>query len=164
MSNLPSDHPENSVRTPGQYRQVEPLTGAQSSTTPALSNTNEHIHASVRIRLGLGGPGINDDKVGLLGDIKRGIGLGPNKGYKAEALEAGDGRHAWRCVANTQNPPSDPLGASGQIYWEAAPPGVRLPEGFPKTLPEDALGRWEVELLRKWPDIWTQFWTIIPQP
>ncbi|KAI9775684.1 MAG: hypothetical protein M1839_000951 [Geoglossum umbratile] len=161
---------DHSVRTPGQYRQVEPLTGATSDTTPALRNPGEHIHASVRIRLGLRGPGINE-KVGLMGGLKRAVGLGPNKEYRAEALlEAAEERHAWRCVvesrgaADPPNPFSDSSEAQKRIYWEVEPRDLQLPDGFPRTLPEDVLGWWEKELLKRSPDAWGRFWTVVPEP
>lgn len=46
------------TRTPGNYYRVDPLTGAP--THKKLKNTNEYIHASVRSRLGLHGPGVED--------------------------------------------------------------------------------------------------------
>ena len=121
----------------------------------------------MRIRLGLQGPSIND-KTGLMDDLKKAIGLGPKQGYRAEALlEAAEGRHAWRCVVENRgisdpsNPFSDPSGA--HIFWEAEPRDIRLPAGFPRTLPEDVLGWWEKELLKKWPDVWGGFWNVVPE-
>jgi len=123
----------------------------------------------VRTRLGLGGPGIVE-KVGLIGELKRAVGLGPKKGYRAEALlEAGEGRHAWRCVvdsrgvANPGDPFSDSSEAQRQIYWEAVPRDIRLPPGFPRALPEDVLGWWEKELLKRWPEVYGNFWDIVPR-
>ena len=46
------------TRTPGNYHRVDPLTG--QPTHKKLKNTNEYIHASVRSRLGLRGPGLQD--------------------------------------------------------------------------------------------------------
>ena len=46
------------VRTPGNYYRTDPYTGRM--TTKHLKNTNEYIHASVRSRLGLGGPSFQD--------------------------------------------------------------------------------------------------------
>jgi len=45
-------------RTPGNYYRVDPYTGRP--TTKRLKNTNEYIHASVRSRLGMQGPGLQD--------------------------------------------------------------------------------------------------------
>ena len=46
------------VRTPGQYRVINPITG---KTTPQkLCDTQEFVHASVRIRKELGGRGTED--------------------------------------------------------------------------------------------------------
>jgi Uncharacterized alpha/beta hydrolase domain (DUF2235) len=46
------------TRTPGNYFRTDPYNGRM--TTKRLKNTNEYIHASVRSRVGLGGPGIED--------------------------------------------------------------------------------------------------------
>ena len=49
------------VRTPGAYYATDPTTG--KTTKRMLQNTNEHIHASVRLRIALGGLGSNDKGV-----------------------------------------------------------------------------------------------------
>lgn len=46
------------TRTPGAYQRVNPFTGRP--TGKMLKNTNEYIHASVRARIGLRGPGPQD--------------------------------------------------------------------------------------------------------
>lgn len=46
------------TRTPGNYYRTDPRTGKQLNKR--LKNTNEYIHASVRSRLGLQGPGVQD--------------------------------------------------------------------------------------------------------
>lgn len=46
------------VRTPGNYYRTDPFNG--KPTSKHLKNTNEYIHAAVRSRLGLGGPGFQD--------------------------------------------------------------------------------------------------------
>ena len=46
------------IRTPGNYFRTDPFTG--KTTTKRLKNTNEYIHASVRSRVGLSGPGVSD--------------------------------------------------------------------------------------------------------
>jgi Uncharacterized alpha/beta hydrolase domain (DUF2235) len=46
------------TRTPGNYFRIDPYDGR--TTTKRLKNTNEYIHASVRSRVGLGGPGVED--------------------------------------------------------------------------------------------------------
>ncbi|MCJ1338204.1 hypothetical protein MMC09_003489 [Bachmanniomyces sp. S44760] len=46
-------------RTPGMYYRVDPYTGRETSTP--LRETNEYVHASVRSRVVLGGPGVLDD-------------------------------------------------------------------------------------------------------
>ncbi|KAF7511361.1 hypothetical protein GJ744_004926 [Endocarpon pusillum] len=46
------------TRTPGNYFRTDPHNGR--TTSKRLKNTNEYIHASVRSRVGLGGPGVQD--------------------------------------------------------------------------------------------------------
>lgn len=46
------------IRTPGAYHKPDPNTG--QSTSKLLRETNEYIHASVRSRYLLGGPGIEN--------------------------------------------------------------------------------------------------------
>jgi len=46
------------VRTPGSYQRMDPFSGR--ATGKRLKNTNEYIHASVRARVGLKGPGPQD--------------------------------------------------------------------------------------------------------
>jgi len=46
------------IRTPGCYQRVDPNSGRPVGKR--LKNTNEYIHASVRARVGLRGPGIQD--------------------------------------------------------------------------------------------------------
>lgn len=46
------------IRTPGAYQRVDPYNG--KPTGKRLKNTNEYIHASVRARVGLRGPGPQD--------------------------------------------------------------------------------------------------------
>lgn len=46
-------------RTPGEYYRVDPETGRE--TTTPLRDTREYVHPSVRTRLQLHGPGVEDD-------------------------------------------------------------------------------------------------------
>jgi hypothetical protein len=46
------------TRTPGDYYRTDPYNGRH--LTKRLKNTNEYIHASVRTRLGIEGPGVQD--------------------------------------------------------------------------------------------------------
>ncbi|KAL8762877.1 MAG: hypothetical protein Q9184_001173 [Pyrenodesmia sp. 2 TL-2023] len=47
------------IRTPGRYCETDPRTG--KPTEQILTNTEEYIHSSVRVRKLLGGPGPNDE-------------------------------------------------------------------------------------------------------
>ncbi|KAI9721763.1 MAG: hypothetical protein M1812_002098 [Candelaria pacifica] len=123
------------VRTPGQYRKADPDTGLP--TAAALLNTNEFIHASVRIRLGLGGHGAEDK-----GD------------YKCEALKD------WRLKgvdADTLSP--DNGGAAKErigIRWEHG----SAEKGGSKVLYEDILGFQEMKLLETSPQVVNQIMTV----
>ncbi len=49
------------TRTPGAYHRVDPI-GGQPTSKP-LRNTNEYIHPCVRSRIGLGGPGVENQGI-----------------------------------------------------------------------------------------------------
>jgi hypothetical protein len=49
------------TRTPGQYKRADPDTGLP--TDIPMAHTNERVHSSVRIRLELGGLGIDDKRL-----------------------------------------------------------------------------------------------------
>jgi hypothetical protein len=49
------------TRTPGQYKRADPDTGLPTNTP--MTHTNERIHSSVRIRLELGGLGLDDKEL-----------------------------------------------------------------------------------------------------
>lgn len=48
----------SAVRKPGRYTVIDPATGRE--TREPLRDTHEYVHASVRARVKLGGPGLND--------------------------------------------------------------------------------------------------------
>ncbi|KAH0541952.1 hypothetical protein FGG08_003584 [Glutinoglossum americanum] len=125
-----------SVRTPGRYCLANRKAGL---TTTPLENTNEYIHASVRVRLGLkGAKGIDD------------------KGrYKCEALDGwilegvdidGDGVIDGSSAGN--------LGQT-EISWRHKDPDV-------PRLKEEVLGDLEKELLFHFDDMATKVMKIIP--
>lgn len=125
------------VRTPGRYCKANRKAGP---TTTPLQNTNEYIHASVRIRLGLTGAKGIDDK-------------GP---YKCEALTGwtldgididGDGVVDGSSAAN--------LGQT-EITWRHKDPGV-------KPLKEEVLGGLEKELLFHFDDMAVRVMKIAPE-
>lgn len=49
------------TRSPGQYRKLDPVTAEPTETY--LENTCERVHSSVRVRLVLGGLGLNDQEI-----------------------------------------------------------------------------------------------------
>ncbi len=123
------------VRTPGQYRKADPDTGLP--TAAPLLNTNEFIHASVRIRLGLGGHGYED------------------KGnYKCEALKD------WRLKGIDGDRSSFTNGSAAKermgIRWEHDLAG----KGGHKVLYEDILGFQEMKLLETSPQVVSQIMTV----
>ncbi|KAI9674878.1 MAG: hypothetical protein M1829_003618 [Trizodia sp. TS-e1964] len=106
------------VRTPGSYNQTDP--SSYRETDRPLKYTNEFIHASVRARWGLGGPGIED----------RGT-------YRCEAL------HGWQnnIVPNDARVPG---GQRRTVVWEFEPVEHDEPLRF---LYEDTLGDLERRML-----------------
>ena len=76
-------------RTPGFYKEVDPFTGR--STGRALDSTNEYIHASVRTRYKLDGPGVADkgyyDPRALTDNYKLVVDYGPTANSKSSEPE-----------------------------------------------------------------------------
>ncbi|KAI9820509.1 MAG: hypothetical protein M1832_003700 [Thelocarpon impressellum] len=105
-------------RTPGHYTQPDPQTGKR--TERPLEDTNEHIHASARLRLGLRHLGTEDK--------------GP---YNPVALSD------WRLVGGEGR--NGHIARHGQkaVSWE-----YTGPEGGVDVLPEDELGEFEKDLLK----------------
>lgn len=110
-------------RTPGQYFAIDPDSNRPASRL--LKNTNEYMHASVRVRYGLQSMGPED--------------RGP---YKPDALKD------WALVGDdgvgdgsTTDRPEGPL------FWVYTGKNARVDDAHRK-LPEDELGDIEHELLR----------------
>lgn len=128
------------IREPGRYHSTNPRTG--KTTDKPLENTNEHIHACVRVRMGLGGLGTADS--------------GP---YNSEALQG------WSLAAVDSN--SEEVNDAvepqhvGQrnIRWEY---GGDAKQGPMITLPEDELGDVELRLLEMYPELYQKIWNIAP--
>lgn len=128
-------------RTPGQYMRADADTG--NPTNVPLSNTNERIHSSVRIRLDLEGLGLND----------RGI-------YKCPALLAKNNwelrkvhlkvrdpinRQAdWKTGATASGPIAEP---EDDLRWVWQWVGPRRDAPPVRTLIEEKPGPYEEELL-----------------
>ncbi|EON65273.1 hypothetical protein W97_04511 [Coniosporium apollinis CBS 100218] len=115
------------TRTPGTYYAVDP---DGRETSRPLRDTHEYIHSSVRTRLRLGGPGIDD------------------KGrYDPEALDD------WKLVV--EYPPDSGGGGGGRgseqpnIYWRAR---FREQNVSTRVLPESPLWRLERELAQRDPE------------
>jgi Uncharacterized alpha/beta hydrolase domain (DUF2235) len=114
------------TRTPGNYYRTDPITGRP--TNKKLKNTNEYIHASVRSRLGLQGPGVQD----------RGI-------YEPKALRD------WTFAAeeNAQQP-GGPGGEGVMVVWTNRSDGDG---GGQKRMPEAVLLETERRLLERSPRV-----------
>ncbi|KAI9889680.1 MAG: hypothetical protein M1814_005081 [Vezdaea aestivalis] len=126
------------TRTPAGYHQIDPDTC--TPTAAPLAYTHEYIHASVRARWGLGGPGIEDD--------------GP---YTCRALRKWTnavvrvGQERRRVVVWEEEVDEDERGEGEAEVRE----GVRRRRGERprKMLYEDELGDWEREVLAASPDV-----------
>ena len=108
------------VRTPGRYTAVDPTNG--KPTEDPLIETHEYIHPSVRARVKLGGPGVNDDGR-----------------YECKALQD------WKLMIEAR----EDGGKWPDVFWRAR---TRPQEGFAKILPEAPLKQLEVELLQYDPE------------
>ena len=104
------------TRTPGRYCLVNPTNGKQ--TENPLDDTHEFVHPSVRARVKLGGPGIND----------RGQ-------YDCKALAD------WKLTIEARDDGSK----WPDIFWKSR---SRPEEGFAKILREAPLMPLETELLQ----------------
>ncbi|KXT05529.1 hypothetical protein AC578_3711 [Pseudocercospora eumusae] len=104
------------VRTPGRYTAIDPHNGR--ITDDPLMDTHEYIHPSVRSRIKLHGPGLDDR-----GD------------YDCKALQD------WKLVVEW---PEEAGAKRPSIFWKSR---TRPPEGFEKILPEAPLWQLEMDLL-----------------
>ena len=119
------------VRTPGQYYEVDPLTGR--TTDRPLQNTNEHIHPCVRIRIETGGLGTEDQGA-----------YNPTalQGFSVVSNEL-SGKNGKAAISASQ----EPLSSTG-ITWVKHDDS----KGRVIAIPEDGLGDVELELKRMLPE------------
>lgn len=110
-------------RTPGQYFAIDPDTNRPTSRL--LENTNESMHASVRVRYGLEKLGLDD-----------------HGAYYPEAL------NGWKLMGadNTSDGSTTDM-LEGPIWWQYISPDPRFDPAH-RTLYEEKLGEIELELLR----------------
>jgi uncharacterized protein (DUF2235 family) len=113
------------VRTPGAYFRSDPLTGLP--TQRRLKNTNEYIHASVRSRMGLRGPGLQDS-----GD------------YDPPALRD------WTFATEPGPPGQGGNADGGMVVWTNHSAGK---SGGQQRIPEAILLQTELTLLRNSPHV-----------
>ena len=126
-------------RTPDQYLRYNHRTGEPWVPARPLVNTCERVHSSVRVRMGLPGPGIGNEGV-----------------YTSRALEGWDVKGTKKEELDDDHVKLETI-REGQksIYWEK--------EG--KQLPEELLSELEYELLRTFlPTCEGKFLSITPGP
>ncbi|KAI7234736.1 hypothetical protein KC330_g4684 [Hortaea werneckii] len=108
------------IRTPGRYTAIDPTNG--KPTDDPLEDTHEYIHPSVRARLKLGGPGVDDEGR-----------------YECKALQD------WKLMVEAR----EDGGKWPDVFWRSR---MRPGDGFAKILPEAPLKALEVELLQYDPE------------
>ncbi|KAJ3942442.1 uncharacterized protein N0V96_007942 [Colletotrichum fioriniae] len=134
------------IRSPGLYKQVNAHTDARTATF--LTDTNERIHSSVRIRLACKGLGLND-----LGEwdnpaMKKNWRLV----YSNAAYEDPVPHHpVWEPESDQQECMKHPADADsdGRWVWEYCGPNENAPTSpNGRTLVEEPLGPYERHLLK----------------
>ncbi len=112
---------------------------------PRLENTNETLHASVRIRMG-----------------KKGLGYDDKGSYDSEALKN------WTMVGQMSEPDTPvrleiegEAGHMKNVKWEKH---IKNDKGQDETLilPEDKMGEFEKKILKLWPEIYDGFDNTMP--
>lgn len=134
-------------RTPGRYHVVDPRDGR--TTDVALKHTNEYVHASVRARLKLGGPGYDDVGEWKCHPLKewRLVIRRPEGESESESSLSSD-------VSRDVRPP---------IYWELPRDAYREAVST-YTLPEAPLAPLEREVLAISPDERVEEYVLHPEP
>ncbi|KAL9107745.1 MAG: hypothetical protein Q9227_007367 [Pyrenula ochraceoflavens] len=143
----------SSVRTPADYSEIDRRTLQPKIPRQRLKNTNESVHASVRVRMGMKGLGYNDkgyyDSQAL-------------KGWKMEGTLSTD-RSRPRISVEDMVPPGVPkptLERLTDVCWRYETGENENPE---LTMPEDELGDLEMEILRDWhKNVWDRLPTLGP--
>jgi hypothetical protein len=133
-------------RTPHEYRATDRLT---YKAKQRLRNTNESVHASVRIRMGLKGYGYNDN------------GFYDSQGLEGWTME-GTESFSWISAVNSLTAPSKKVEvwSMTDVKWVKTDPEKHsLPD---LVMPEDELGALERECMKSWPDVEKGFASIKP--
>ena len=120
------------VRTPGRYERTDPR--LDKPTGQRLVHTEETVHASVRIRMALGGKGPED----------RGT-------YVSQALMG------WECVAPDKDAPDATSPTAERQPRRQRHRWVSKKGKDVVVLPEDELGLVEIELMRLSPEVYKKF-------
>lgn len=140
------------TRTPGNYAETDRKTMMEKVPRQRLKNTNEVVHASVRVRMGLKGLGYDD------------------KGfYDSEALKGWQMAGtlvADRSRSRSKLPPIDtghPLEKLSDVRWFLDAGEKDAPQPGQLILPEDKLGDLEMDILKDWHKfVWDKLPTLSP--
>lgn len=144
------------TRTPGEYHQIDLNSGLPDLNHP-LTNTNEYIHRSVRVRMDGGGLGTEDDPPNTTAKVVTGMTTGvmkikdafththeppvqppgPPGPYNSAALTHYQLQQSERVRTETDHSAPGPA----DVYWKDRNSG--------RGLPEDELGRTESRMLRR---------------
>ena len=136
------------TRTPMQYRETDPRTLRPRKRL--LANTNERLHASIRIRMG-----------------KKGLGYDDRGTYDPASLQ-GWKMHGTEVLPNQ---PMSPGGGTGltqmkNVVWTKSianpDPESNGSKDLELSMPEDELGDLERVILNIWPEISSEFGTLVP--
>jgi hypothetical protein len=139
-------------RTPGGYLRYDHTTGAPFVPAEPLEDTNEKIHASIRIRCG------------LQGHLPR-TGTAPDAGiYTGSALTGKPGAKGWQIHGLPTPPPQTGKMSLNQIHeYQQKISWVKA--GNTTVMEEDLIGEVEWALLNKLsPDIANNFFGYAPKP
>ena len=143
----------STVRTPADYSEIDRHTLQPKKPRQRLKNTNECVHASVRVRMGLKGLGYNDqgyyDSQALTG-------------WRMEGTLCTE-RSRPRASIETKVPPiatKPTIDRLQDVRWVYDTGEKTIPR---LVMPEDQLGDLEMEILRDWhKNVWDQLPTLSP--
>lgn len=145
------------VRTPGRYRKTNPLTGIQERGV-LMQDTQEFIHASVRARIDLGGTASEpkpNNWSRFVQWLRKLIGRETKRLYRPEALrhwKLHDGhQHHNEFSINARLTTGGEGGTVHAPWWEWVGEDKQVSQGH--VLREDVLGRFELQLLRRFVNV-----------
>lgn len=113
------------TRTPDEYLEINPVT--LQRTDQLLKNTNEHVHSSVRVRMG-----------------QKDTGYGEKGYYNPNALKG------WDRQGQEVSGAASGVDQMKDVVWEKKSPKA---DGKVLRMPEDQLGELERTIMEIWPEI-----------